>query len=88
MNPVNAGGKVQAWVPYVGLLVALAAPAAYMTVAFNTLNSRIDDLDRHLSERIDRIEEKVDSIDQKLDRLLIALAGRGISVPAKPLPKQ
>lgn len=76
--------KVGAWLPYAGLLVALAAPAAYVTAVFSTLNSRIDDL----GQRMGRLETKVDAIDQKLDRLLLALASRGVVLPAKMDSKQ
>lgn len=87
--------KTGEWMFYAGLLVALAAPAAYMTVAFSTMNSRINDL----GERMGRLETKVDAmdkkfdrkldeLDQKLDRLLLALAGRGVVLPAKMDGKQ
>ena len=38
-----------------------------------------------IEDRMDCLEDKIDAIDEKLDRLLIALAGRGITIPAKPI---
>ena len=79
--------EVPQWVPFIGLVAMFIASTGYMT---STLNKRIDDVDRHLSGRMDRMEakidaldEKIDALDEKFDRLLIALAGRGIGVPAK-----
>ena len=86
--------EVPQWVPFIGLAAMFIASTGYMT---STLNKRIDDVDRHLSGRMDRMEakidaldekidaldEKIDALDEKFDRLLIALAGRGIGVPAK-----
>ena len=72
--------EVPQWVPFIGLAAMFIASTGYMT---STLNKRIDDVDRHLSGRMDRMEAKIDALDEKFDRLLIALAGRGIGVPAK-----
>ena len=72
--------EVPQWVPFIGLAAMFIASTGYMT---STLNKRIDDVDRHLSGRMDRMESKIDALDEKFDRLLIALAGRGIGVPAK-----
>lgn len=84
----NGGSKLNAkacaWLPYAGLLVALAAPAADMTAAFSRLNSRTGDL----GQRMGRLETKVDATHQKLDRLLLALASRGVVLPAKIDGKQ
>ncbi len=71
-------------VSYVGLLAVFVTATGYMTF---TLNGRMDSLDRRmdsLERRMDRIEAKIDSLDQKFDKLLIALAGRGLVLPAKP----
>ena len=72
--------EVPQWVPFIGLAAMFIASTGYMT---STLKKRIDDVDRHLSGRMDRMEAKIDALDEKFDRLLIALAGRGIGVPAK-----
>ena len=64
-------------VSYVGLVAVFVTATGYMTF---TLNGRMDSLER----RMDRIEAKIDSLDQKFDKLLIALAGRGVVLPAKP----
>ena len=72
--------EVPQWVPFIGLAAMFIASTGYMT---STLNKRIDDVDRHLGGRMDRMEAKIDALDEKFDRLLIALGGRGIGVPAK-----
>ena len=62
---------------FVGLFAVFVASTGYMTP---TLSGRMDSLERQM----DRIEAKIDTLDEKFDKLLIALAGRGVVLPAKP----
>ena len=75
----------------VSLVAAFLVATGYMTITLNgrmgSLESRMDSLERRMDRieaRMDRIEAKIDTLDQKFDKLLIALAGRGVVVPAKP----
>ena len=61
----------------VSLVATFVVATGYMVF---TLNGRMDSLER----RMDRIEAKIDTLDEKFDKLLIALAGRGFILPAKP----
>ena len=64
------------WAPYITLVAAFVVSTGYMTL---TLNGRMTSIEN----RMDRIEDKIDRLDAKFDQLLIALAGRGITLPAK-----
>ena len=69
---------------YVGLVSVFVVSTGSMTL---TLNKRMDSLDSRMDRlegRMDRIEAKIDTLDEKFDQLLIALAGRGFVLPAKP----
>ena len=69
---------------FVGLFAVFVASTGYMTP---TLSGRMDSLERpmeSLERRMDRIEAKIETLDEKFDKLLIALAGRGVVLPAKP----
>lgn len=76
------------WAPYVALISAFVISNGYMTATVNgrlsALESRVSYLEERLDTRIDRLESKMDALDNKFDQLLIALAGRGDVVPAKP----
>ena len=57
----------------------------------DSLDQRIEGLEVRLDGRIVRLESKIDRLDAKFDRLdakfdelLLALAGRGVIVSAKP----
>ena len=68
----------------VSLVATFVVATGYMTF---TLNGRMDSLERRMDRieaRMDRIEAKIDTLDEKFDKLLIALAGRGFVLPAKP----
>ena len=67
----------------------------YMTLTLNgrmaglesrmdSLDQRIEGLEVRLDGRIVRLESKIDRLDAKFDELLLALAGRGVIVSAKP----
>ena len=78
-------------VSYVGLVAVFVAATGYMTFTLdgrmNSLESRMNSLERRMDRidtRMDRIEAKIDTLDEKFDKLLIALAGRGVVLPAKP----
>ena len=85
-------------VSYVGLLAVFVTATGYMTFTLSgrmvSLESRMSSLERrmdridtkmdHIDARMDRIEAKIDTLDEKFDKLLIALAGRGVVLPAKP----
>ena len=89
----ETGATQRGWpwivVPMVTVIGTIAGIAYFM---IQPVNARIDTLETQLTGRMDRIEDrmdcledKIDAIDEKLDRLLIALAGRGITIPAKPI---
>lgn len=82
------------WAPYVALISAFVISNGYMTAAINgrlsALESRVAYMEERLDTRIDRLESKMDALeskmdalDKKFDQLLIALAGRGVVLPAK-----
>ncbi len=87
------------WGAYVGLIAVFVTATASTTY---TLNSRMDSLDSRmaaLERRVERVEDKIDELDKKLDRnfdeldkkldqLLLALASRGVVLPAKMDGKQ
>ncbi len=83
---------VKQWGAYAGLIAVFVTATASTTY---TLNSRMAALER----RVERVEDKIDELDKKLDRkfdeldkkldqLLLALASRGVVLPAKMDGKQ
>lgn len=80
---MNGRRSFSDWAPLIALTAAFIASGWYQT---STINKRIDDLSSRvdrLESRIDRLDNKIDALDAKFDKLLIALAGRGVTVPAK-----
>ena len=74
----------QQWIMFIGLISVVLGAMGSMTY---TLNARIDALEARLDKKIDALDEKFDELDEKFDQLLIALAGRGVILPAKPVGK-
>ena len=83
------------WVPYIALVTVFVVSTGYMTLTLNgrmaglesrmdSLDQRIEGLEVRLDGRIVRLESKIDRLDAKFDELLLALAGRGVIVSAKP----
>ncbi len=86
---------VKTWAFYVGLVFVFVVSNGSMTLTLNermnALEHRMDRLEDRIEARMDRIEArmdrletKIDTVDAKFDQLLIALAGRGVILPAKP----
>ena len=80
------------WGAYMGLIAVFVTATASTTY---TLNSRMDALDRRMERVEDKIDalgqkfdRKFDDLDKKLDQLLLALASRGVVLPAKMDGKQ
>ncbi len=83
------------WAPYIALVTVFVVSTGYMTLTLNgrmaglesrmdSLDQRIEGLEVRLDGRIVRLESKIDRLDAKFDELLLALAGRGVIVSAKP----
>lgn len=79
---------VKTWAFYVGLVSVFVVSNGSMTLTLNermnALEHRMDRLEDRIEARMDRLETKIDTVDAKFDQLLIALAGRGVILPAKP----
>ena len=76
------------WAPFVALISAIVISNGYMTATINgrlsALESRVGHMEERLDTRMDRLESRMDAMDNKFDRLLVALAGPSVIVPAKP----
>ena len=83
------------WAPYIALVTVFVVSTGYMTLTLNgrmaglesrmdSLDQRIEGLEVRLDGRIVRLESKIDRLGAKFDELLLALAGRGVIVSAKP----
>ena len=83
---------VKIWAFYLGLVCAYVVTTGSMTLTLNkrmdSLERRIDRFEDRLEGRMDRLEVKIDTLDDKIDQFLIALAGRGDVLPAKPEGKR
>ena len=91
------------WGAYMGLIAVFVTATASTTYTLNSrmaalerrielLDGKIEALDQKFDRKFDELDQKFDrkfdELDKKLDQLLLALASRGVVLPAKMDGKQ
>ena len=80
------------WGAYMGLIAVFVTATASTTYTLNSrmaaLERRIELLDGKIEALDQKFDRKFDELDKKLDQLLLALASRGVVLPAKMDGKQ
>ena len=80
--------ETQQWTMFVGLISVMIAAMGFMTYTLNarmgSLEVRMNNIETRIVGLDTMVDQKFEALNEKLNQLLIALAGRGVNLPAKP----